>query len=212
MTTVLLPEQAEAVREIQGVCGRLSADVVVIGAVAYRLWVEDRHRTTEDVDLVVALDLVDLPLLTNPLTARGWRQDRRLEHRWVSPHGARIDVLPAGVRARRARRVDWPRAETRMSLVGFDHVFRDAVERELAPELVAKVVPPAVFTLLKIVSYLDQPAARQKDLDDLGAVMEAYEQNGERRFSDEVLRARCRRTLPPRDPSACRRRGARHAG
>lgn len=50
-----------------------------------------------------------------------------------------------------------------MSLVGFDHVFRDAVERELAPGVAGKVVPLVVPTLLKIVSYLDQPAVRQKD-------------------------------------------------
>ena len=74
-----------------------------------------------------------------------------------------------------------------MSLVGFDHVFQDAVERELAQGLVGKVVPLVVLTLLKIVAYLDQPGVRQKDLDDLAAIVEVYEQDGERRFSDEVL-------------------------
>jgi len=187
--TVLLAEQADAVREIQDFCGRLTADVVVIGAVAYRLWVQDQHRTTEDVDLVVALDLVDLPRLTDPLIASGWRRDRRREHRWISPNGARIDLLPAGVRARRDGHLDWPLAETRMSLVGFDHVFQDAVERELAPGLVGKVVPLVVLTLLKIVSYLDQPVVREKDLDDLAAILDVYEEDGERRFSDEVLDA-----------------------
>lgn len=76
-----------------------------------------------------------------------------------------------------------------MSLVGFDHVFEDAVERELAQGLVGKVVPLVVLTLLKIVSYLDQPAVRQKDLDDLAAIVEDYEKDGEKRFTDEVLDA-----------------------
>ena len=187
--TMLLAEQVDAVRQIQNICGRLTVDVVVIGAVAYRLWVQDQYRMTEDVDLVVALDLVDLPRLTEPLIASGWRQDPRREHRWISPSRARIDLLPAGARARRDRYLDWPRAETRMSLVGFDHVFQDAVERELAQGLVGKVVPLVVLTLLKIVSYLDQPAVRQKDLDDLAAIVEDYERDGERRFTDEVLDA-----------------------
>ena len=187
--TMLPPEQAEAVRDVQDICGRLTVGVVVIGAVAYRLWVQDDHRMTEDVDLVVALDLVELPRLTDPLIASGWRQDPRREHRWISPGRARIDLLPAGVRARRDRYLDWPVAETRMSLVGFDHVFQDAVERELAPGLVGKVVPLVVLTLLKIVSYLDQPVVRQKDLDDLAAIAEVYGEDGERRFSDEVLDA-----------------------
>jgi predicted nucleotidyltransferase len=185
--TMLLPEQADAFRQVQDVCGRLAAEVVVIGAIAYRVWVDDPSRTTEDVDVVVALDLVDLPRLTDPLIASGWRQDPRREHRWISPSRARIDLLPAGARARRDRYVDWPRAETRMSLVGFDHVFQDAVERELAPGVVGKIAPLVVLTLLKIVAYLDQPAVRQKDLDDLAAIAEDYEQDGERRFSDDVL-------------------------
>ena len=37
--TVLLSEQADALREVQSLCGRLDVDVVVIGAVAYRTWV-----------------------------------------------------------------------------------------------------------------------------------------------------------------------------
>jgi hypothetical protein len=39
-------------------------DVAVIGAVAYRTWVQDAQRVTEDVDLVVGLDLSDLGRLT----------------------------------------------------------------------------------------------------------------------------------------------------
>ena len=130
--TVLLPEEAAALGEVQGVCERLGVALVVIGAVAYRTWVQDEQRVTEDVDLVVGLDLSDLGLLTDPLVARGWRHDQRREHRWLSPRGARIDLLPAGERARRDRHLVWPLAETRMSLVGFDHVFSDAVEWELA--------------------------------------------------------------------------------
>ncbi len=187
--TTLLAEQADAVRQIHDICGRLAVDVVVIGAVAYRLWVDDQYRTTEDVDLVVGLDLVDLVRLTEPLIAAGWRQDPRREHRWISPRHARIDLLPAGAEARRDRYLDWPLAETRMSLVGFDHVFKDAVERELAPGLVARVVPLVLLTLLKIVSYLDQPAVRQKDLDDVAAIVDVYGEDGERRFSDDVLDA-----------------------
>jgi hypothetical protein len=48
-----------------------------------------------------------------------------------------------------------------------------------APGLVAKVVPLVVLTLLKIVSYLDQPAVRQKDLDDIAAIVEVYADDGE---------------------------------
>jgi len=50
--TTLLPEQADALRDIQAVCRDLNVDIVVIGAAAYRAWVQDEHRSTEDVDTV----------------------------------------------------------------------------------------------------------------------------------------------------------------
>lgn len=187
--TALLSEQADALREIQAICGPLSVDVVVIGAVAYRVWVQDEHRATEDVDVAVALDLPDLPRLTDPLMGRGWRQDPRREHRWTSPNGARVDLIPVGGQARRDRRLRWPLGETTMSLVGFDHVFNDAVQRDLAPGLEGRVVPLVVLALLKMVSYLDQPWGRRKDLEDVASIMHAYEEAGERRFGDEVIDA-----------------------
>ena len=187
--TALLPEQADALREIQAICGLLTVDVVVIGAVAYRIWVQDEHRATEDVDVVVALDRPELPQLTSPLIARGWRQDQRREHRWFSGNGARVDLLPVGEQARRDRRLAWPLSDTTMSLVGFDHVFSDAVELDLAPGLRGRVVPLVVLALLKMVSYLDQRWERRKDLEDVAAIMHAYEDAGERRFSDEVIEA-----------------------
>ncbi len=69
--TVLLAEEADALREVHNICGHLHVDVVVIGAVAYRTWVQDEQRVTEDVDLVVGLDLSDLrPTDRSP--ARAW--------------------------------------------------------------------------------------------------------------------------------------------
>lgn len=133
--SILLPEQADALKELQE-CGRLvGADVVVIGAVAYRAWMRDEYRTTEDVDAAVALDLEELSKLTRQLVERGWRQDERLDHRWHSRRAARIDLLPVGTKARQQKQIIWPRAEGRMSLVGFEHVFRETVECELAPGL-----------------------------------------------------------------------------
>ena len=70
-----------------------------------------------------------------------------------------------------------------MSVVGFEHAFAEAVEKELAPETVMKVAPLHVLALLKIVAYMDDPNGRSKDLEDLGRLMEQYELEGERRFA-----------------------------
>lgn len=115
--TVLLPEQAQALGKLQGICQEIGAEIVVVGAIAARIWLLEEHRPTEDVD-AVALDLDELPQLTERLTARGWQQDHHREHRWHSPEKARFDLLPIGPKAIRQKQIIWPRAETRMRLVG----------------------------------------------------------------------------------------------
>lgn len=185
----LLPEQAEALSELQRACQEVGTQAVIIGAMAYRVWTRNQHRTTEDLDVAVALDLEELSNLTDRLQARGWRQDSRREHRWITHKGARIDLLPAGEEARRQKHITWPVAETTMSLVGFDDVFADAIEVEVAPGLRARVVPLPILVLLKMVSFLDDPAIREQDLQDIGSVMHLYESEGERRFSHEVFAA-----------------------
>lgn len=103
--------------------------------------------------------------------------------------GARVDLIPVGGQARREKRLTWPLGETTMSLVGVEHVFRDAVELAMAPGLVVRVVPLVVLALLKIVSYLEEPHVRRKDLSDLAGILDVYEESGDRRFSDVVLDA-----------------------
>ncbi len=185
----LLPEQIEALAELQQTAKDLAVDVVLIGAAAYRAWVNDEYRMTEDLDLVVGADLPELPRLTQPLLECGWRKDRRWEQRWISRSGARVDLIPVGGQARREKRLTWPLGETTMNLVGVEHVFRDAVEHAMAPGLVVRVVPLVVLTLLKIVSYLEEPHVRRKDLSDLARILDVYEDAGDRRFSDAVLDA-----------------------
>ncbi len=71
--SVLLPEQVDALRSLERACRELEADVVVIGAIAYRAWVANDYRTTEDVDAAVALDMDEFSRLTERLVADGWR-------------------------------------------------------------------------------------------------------------------------------------------
>jgi predicted nucleotidyltransferase len=93
------------------------------------------------------------------------------------------------MKARKAKELFWPRTETKMSLVGYDHVFRDAVECELGTGVKVRVVTLVTLVLLKVASYMDAPQTREKDLQDLATIMERYEAEGDRRFTDEVLDA-----------------------
>jgi predicted nucleotidyltransferase len=187
--TPLLPEQIEALQELRDACTALTIDVVVIGAIALRIWIPDLRRLTEDVDVAVGLDLDEFEPLTTRLTAAGWRQDHRWEPRWHSREQARVDLLPLGRRARQEKQIRWPRAETVMRAVGYDNAFSEATFREIAAGLEMRVVPLHVLALLKIVAYLDAPAIRQKDIGDLLLILDRYAEDGERRFGDDVLDA-----------------------
>jgi predicted nucleotidyltransferase len=160
---LLLPEQIDALRELRAASDILAIDIVVIGAMALRVWIPDVHRLTEDVDVAVALDLDEFTSLTARLTEFGWRPDTRWEPRWHSRGGARVDLLPLGQRARLQKQIVWPRAETVMRVVGYDSVFSEAVPCELATDLRMPVAPLHVLALLKLAAYLDAPAVRQKD-------------------------------------------------
>jgi predicted nucleotidyltransferase len=187
--TPLLPEQVDALRELRDVCDVLAIEIVVIGATALRVWIPDAQRLTEDVDVAVALDLDAFGPLTARLVNLGWHPDSRWEPRWHSQGHARVDLLPVGLRARAEKTIRWPRAETVMRVVGYDGVFRQAVLCTLAAGLHMRVAPVHVLALLKIVAYLNAPALRQKDLGDLLLLFDKYEDNGDRRFSDDVLDA-----------------------
>jgi predicted nucleotidyltransferase len=185
----LSPEQVVAVRQLQQVCRELATPMVIIGAMAYRFWVRDFYRHTLDVDVAVAVDLDNLPELTAGLEAKGWKRYPLREHRWITPEGARLDLIPAGPELRRQKVLEWPGSGMRMSLVGFDHAFVDAVEYRLSSDLTASVVSLPTLALLKIVAYLENPYEREKDLADFAALLSRFEPDDEKRFAADVLDA-----------------------
>lgn len=186
----LSPAQIEDLTELVAICQELRTDVVIIGAVAYNVFIDDLDRHTGDVDVAVALDLDDFAKMQDALKARGWTQRPHREQRWYGPKGAVVDIMPAGPRIRAQGHVVWPESQMQMSVVGFDHVFSKSEQRDIAPGLRMKVIPVPVLSLLKIVSYLDRPTERERDVRDLGELFNRYElDNDERRFSDEVIEA-----------------------
>jgi len=182
----LTPGQESDIQELTDVCRAMQVELVVIGATAYRMFVDDPYRETLDVDIAVAVDLDDFPDLVRRLNSRGWHQSDRREHRWTGASGAIIDLIPAGPRLRAKRELIWPQSGLTMGLMGFDHVFNEPVAKNLPSGLILKVIPLHVFALLKIVAFLEGREEREKDIRDIGALLEKYEIDSERRFGDEV--------------------------
>jgi predicted nucleotidyltransferase len=181
--------QIQDLRDLQDAARDLGAEAVIIGAMAYRLFIEDAGRQTLDIDLAIALDLDEFKRLEEALASLGWRQQKVQEQRWMTLRGNRLDLLPAGPSLRKEGRLVWPQSGFVMSLAGFDHVFHDAARQDIGGGLIYGVVPPPVLALLKIASYLDDPQRRAKDLLDFRSLMRRYESDSERIFSDAVFRA-----------------------
>lgn len=187
--SLLSREQAADFVSLQRVVLHLDSDLVVVGAMAYRAFFPESARHTEDIDVAIAMDLDDLDRVESAFAAVGWTRDANQEQRWRGPNATRMDILPAGPKLRAAGRLTWPRSGMVMSLACFDHAFEQAVEVEVAPEVRAKVIPPPVLFLLKVVSFLDAPHRRAKDLEDIHGLLRFYERDSDRIFSDAVFDA-----------------------
>ena len=94
--------QIQDLRDLQRAIRELGAEAVIIGAMAYRVFIEDSGRETYDIDLAVALDLDEFRQLEDALVALGWSQLKTQEQRWVTRAGTgSIWSLPVKVFASR---------------------------------------------------------------------------------------------------------------
>lgn len=159
----------------------------LIGASALRALLSAGYwRTTRDLDLIVA---VSLDVLHESLghDAR-FSPDPRLEHRWYGPAGVPLDVLPASPALVTAGEIVWPRSGGRMSLRGFRLVFETARPIEVGDGVTVDVPSLDTIAFLKMISYLDRPYDRERDLQDLAHLLDEY-LAAEDRFTDELLDA-----------------------
>ena len=173
--TLATPEQSDDLVSLCHVVSELGAELVIIGATAFRAFFPDYARYTEDIDVAVALDLEGFSLLEERLVKDGWRRDSKQEQRWYGPRGSRMDILPAGPQSRASGKIVWPLSGMVMSLAGFDYVFQQAAEVEIASGIIVKAVTPPLLFFLKIVSYLDDQHRRAKDLGDIHEVVESLQ-------------------------------------
>lgn len=187
--TPLSEQQVAALQQVAEAWGGTS--YALIGATALAVYL-DIGRPTEDLDLTLAIDVGDY----QPMMARleGWTPDERHEHRWYGPgeypQRARLDVLPVGSEAIETGSLIWPVSGHTMSVVGLDLAMRHAVTMDLQGALVP-VAPLAVIALLKMVSYLDRPADRERDLRDLARVFTGYlSDDDDRRWEEPVASSR----------------------
>jgi predicted nucleotidyltransferase len=101
----------------------------------------------------------------------------------------KVDVLPAGPHPA-AGEIVWPGTGARMNLTGIRLALETGRQLEVEPGFRIPVAPVPVLALLKMISYLDRPAERERDLHDLAHILENHvPPDDERRFAPEALDA-----------------------
>jgi len=178
----LTPGQISALRDLEEVWPERA--IVIIGATALGFYHDMTWRKTADVDIVVAVEIDEFPgqLVERP----GWTRHPSLQHRFESPRGVKLDILPAGDALLKIGTIDWDSGHV-ISLAGLDLAFRHAASHEVEADFVARVAPPAVVTVLKMASYLDRPEQRLRDLDDIAHLLDSYVEEGSPRFWGEAI-------------------------
>lgn len=176
----LTPDQIAALSEIAETWPNKPA--VIIGATALGFYIDMYWRETSDVDLVVAVDGPEL----GAIAARpGWKQHPTKEHEFYSPRGARLDILPAASALTGQASITWPSGHV-MNLDGIDLAFAHSVSHETDPGLSVLVAPPSVVAILKMVSFLDRPHDRRRDLADIAHLLDLYVDDDSDRRWDEA--------------------------
>lgn len=158
----------------------------LIGASAMRWHLGDRSRETRDIDLTLGVSLDRYPAGLE--SASGWSRHPRREHTWIAPGDVCLDIVPAGTDDDPQSVLTWPESGFRMSLAGLRLALDQAVPIEAAPGLTIRVAPLEVIALLKMVSFLDRPYERDRDLEDIALILDEYiDDADDRRYGDEIL-------------------------
>ncbi|MBX3269810.1 MAG: hypothetical protein KF729_06095 [Sandaracinaceae bacterium] len=149
----LTDAQLDAIREIRSVWP--GAELLLIGARALGAHIDMSYRSTEDLDLAIAVSLDDL---SDRLSSRsGWRRARAMEQRFYGPSGAIVDVLPVAPASVATGKLE---CHT-MSLVGFDLAF-DAAKSLIVGDVSLKLPSAPALAFLKLRAWLDRPTERER--------------------------------------------------
>ena len=158
---------------------------VLIGSVAIACQME-WTRETQDMDITVAIDVADVQ---NHLDSLPHSSESGVpEHRWITPQGVKVDLIPAGPGAIPRNSLRWPISGNIMSITGMHLAFKYTLPYQITDDLVIQVAQLRVILLLKMVAYLEHPYEREKDLQDIATII-SYQlpHDDERRWASNII-------------------------
>ncbi len=149
--------------------GELAAEVVFIGGAVSPLLQEDppfdQARVTKDVDGIIATSrYTDIAKIGKKLEQKGFQHSTaaRHIHKWTSPEGDELDLVPAGQHIGASGQA-WD-----------EYAADDNVQADLGDGVIVRHASSAAFLALKWAAFKDrgeQDPGRSHDLEDIAAVV-----------------------------------------
>jgi len=164
---------------VASVLWRIGVVYALIGANALLLHGIQLPRTTRDLDFVIAVE-DSFQHVRQALLKQGFRHGK-IPHRFHTPQGTQVDVLPVTRRATETGFIEFPDGE-RLTALGFSEALKHAEEKPVG-DCVVSVAPLPILVALKILAATRRHGS---DLQDIAACMNQYEEQGARRFDDVV--------------------------
>ncbi len=177
-----LPYSPAQIADLQQLHAAFEAEIVLVGAGALMCFIDFAHRTTQDLDVVIAVEMADVASRMSKLV--GWHHDAHQEQRWWSARGLKYDILPAGSAVLASGQIVWPASQSVMSSKGLALAL---VHHE--PTLLTGIfaaTPPAVC-VLKMIAFLERPHERGRDIGDIAAVARSWRRDDHSLFEEPFV-------------------------
>lgn len=169
---------------VERIASTLGIPYVVIGATARDLVLHHFYgakiqRATMDVDFAIQVaDWSAYSALTDALVKEGY-EPTKMVHRFRSPTGGAIDIVPFGAVEDEQATIAWPPSgDIKMTVLGMKEAFDTSIRVSLTEnaEPGIPVASPTGLTILKLIAWTERPAdQRVKDAQDLVYIIESHE-------------------------------------
>lgn len=141
----------------------------------------EEQRKTQDLDFGVMLsDWGCYERFARALeTSGGFEQNKNRPHEFRYKTSNWLDIIPFGLIGQ-DNAIAWPPERSSvMNIIGYEDVFRAAVEIDFGWGIRIKSASLPGIVLLKLFAWNDRPAERTKDIKDIWGLLESYDKAGE---------------------------------
>lgn len=185
LSNSLPPERLEMLVCFRRIAGEQRVPFLLVGATVRELILVNHYRIewrakTRDLDFGVMLpDWGGYERLAQALIANGFQPNARRPHEFRYGESNWIDLIPFGLIGQ-DNQIAWPPERAIiMNIIGYEDVFRAAVEIDFGEGIRIQSASLPGYVLLKLFAWNDRPRERTKDLKEIWWLLETYYVAGE---------------------------------